>query len=129
MGLERPRGFVAPAWLLGVAAERAVRRAGFRYTTRIGTLEELESGRVHRSQSLVYSVRAGWRRVCSLGWNEGLLRGLGDRGLVRVGLHPPDWDFPQIKGHVRKCLRRVLVTREAMTYDGWLDRQAVDPVK
>ncbi len=129
MGLGRPRGFVAPAWLLGPEAERAVRRAGYRYTTRIGTVEDFETGRVLRSQSLVYSVRAGWRRGCSLVWNELLLRGLGDRALIRVGLHPPDWDFPGIRSHVRKCLSRALATREAMTYDGCLDRQSVDPVK
>ncbi len=129
MGVARPGGFVAPAWLLGVEAERAVRRVGFRYTTRIGTVEDLAAGRVWKSPSLVWSVRAGWRRACSLAWNEALLRGLGDRGLVRVGLHPPDWDFPAIKNHVRKCLGRALATREAMTYDEWLDQQLVEPVK
>ncbi len=129
MGLKRPSGFVAPAWLLGVEAVRAVRRAGFRYTTRIGTVEELSTGRVWVSQSLVWSVRAAWRRACSLAWNEMLLRRLGDRGLVRVGLHPPDWDFPRVREQVRSCLRRALATRGAMTYDGWLDQPAVDPVK
>ncbi len=128
MGM-RPSGFVAPAWLLGVEAERAVRRAGFRYTTRIGTVEDLVSGRVDRSRSLVWSVRARWRRVCSLAWNEALLRGLGDSPLVRVGLHPPDWDFPGIRRHIFRCVERALATRPAITYDDWLDRAAVDSTK
>lgn len=121
----RPAGFIAPAWLLGVAAERAVRAAGFRYTTRIGTVEDFHAGRVFRSRSLVYSVRARWRRVCSLGWNEGLSRALAGSGLVRMGLHPPDWDYPLIRAHARKCLARALATRPAITYDAWLDRHAV----
>lgn len=120
-----PVGFIAPAWLLGEQAERAVRRAGYAYTTRIGRVEDLERDEVHRSQSLVYSVRAVWRRVVSLGWNSALLRALGDRPLVRVGLHPPDWAFPQIRRHARKCLRRALATREAITYEVWLGRQRV----
>ncbi len=124
IGLE-PKGFIAPAWLLGAEAESAVRAAGFRYTTRIGTVEDFQGGRVYRSRSLVYSVRARWRRVCSLGWNEGLSRALTGSGLVRMGLHPPDWDFPAIRAHVRNCLARALATRGAMTYDAWLDRQAV----
>ncbi len=118
-----PTGFIAPAWLLGAAAERGVARAGFQYTTRIGQVEDLVRGDRHASQSLVYSVRARWRRVVSLGWNSLLLRSLGDRPLVRVGLHPPDWKYPAIREHARKCIARALATRVAMTYEDWLGRQ------
>ena len=121
-GLD-PAGFIAPAWLLGAEAGRAVARAGFQYTTRLGVVEDLARGAAHRSQSLVYSVRAAWRRATSLGWNSLLLRVLGDRPLVRVGLHPPDWAFPAIRDHARNCLRRALATREALPYDDWLGRQ------
>jgi hypothetical protein len=121
-GLE-PGGFIAPAWLLSAEAERAVARAGFRYTTRIGEVSDLESGAVYPSQSLVYSVRAGWRRAMSLAWNSFLLGKLGDRSLIRLGLHPPDWKYPAIREHARKCIARALAGREVMTYDDWLGRQ------
>ncbi|MDD5199894.1 MAG: polysaccharide deacetylase family protein [Terrimicrobiaceae bacterium] len=121
-GLQ-PAGFVAPAWLLGAEAERAVARAGFQYTTRIGCVTDLARGGVHVSQSLVYSTRAAWRRAVSLAWNSALLRALGDRPLLRVGLHPPDWQFPAVRDHARKCLTRALASREAMTYEDWLARQ------
>ncbi|MEO6053515.1 MAG: polysaccharide deacetylase family protein, partial [Chthoniobacterales bacterium] len=83
-------GFVAPAWLLGTAAEKAVRRAGFDYTTRIGTLLDFKTNTVCESQSLVYSVRAGWRRQTRLLWNKFLFSRLEKRPLMRLGLHPPD---------------------------------------
>ncbi|MGH8047590.1 MAG: DUF2334 domain-containing protein [Chthoniobacterales bacterium] len=118
-----PVGFIAPAWLLGDDAARAVKRAGFQYTTRIGVVEDLARGGSFASQSLVYSVRAGWRRAMSLGWNSLLLRALGDRPLVRVGLHPPDWKFPAIRKHALKCIARALAGREAITYEDWLGRQ------
>jgi predicted deacetylase len=118
-----PGGFIAPAWLLGTDALRAVRRLGFRYTTWIDRVEDLADGRRFRSQSLVYSVRAAWRRVLSLAWNECLLRSLRDRPLIRIGLHPPDWGHPAIRAHARKCIVRALAGREAMTYEGWLGRQ------
>jgi predicted deacetylase len=121
-GLE-PSGFIAPAWLLGEAACRGVRRAGFQYTTRIGFVDDLARGESHRSQSLVYSVRARWRRVVSLGWNGLLLRMLGERPLVRMGLHPPDWQYAAIRDHAQKCIARMLAGREAMTYEVWLARQ------
>jgi predicted deacetylase len=118
-----PVGFIAPAWLLGDDAGRAVKRAGFQYTTRLGCVEDLANGAGYQSQSLVYSVRAAWRRVTSLGWNSLLLRMLGDRPLVRVGLHPPDWKYPAIRRHALKCIARALAAREAITYEDWLARQ------
>jgi len=122
-----PSGFVAPAWLLGEAAERAVRQAGFRYTTRIGYVWDLKNQSKIRSRSLVYSVRSGWRRRMSLVWNETLHRVVQSNPLARLGLHPPDWEHPEIKNHIFAILRRVLADRCVMTYDGWLDSREVLP--
>lgn len=118
-----PRGFIAPAWLLGEAATRGVTRAGFQYTTRLGGVEDLARNVAHPSQSLVYSVRAAWRRAVSLAWNSSLLWRLRHRPMVRVGLHPPDWQYPAIRAHARKCIARALAGREPLTYEDWLARQ------
>ncbi len=61
----RPTGFIAPAWLLSADAEEAVRKAGFTYTTRLQNFKDLRTGREDASQSLVWSVRSGWRRAVS----------------------------------------------------------------
>lgn len=118
-----PRGFIAPAWLLGEEATRGVRAAGFEYTTRLGTVDDWRSGVTVSSQSLVYSVRAAWRRLVSLIWNEALAVRLSACPLVRLGLHPPDWNHPAIRAHARRCVARALATREAIPYDAWIDRQ------
>ena len=39
-----PRGFIAPAWLLGAAAERAAADAEMEYTTRLTGVRDLRSG-------------------------------------------------------------------------------------
>ncbi len=39
-----PRGFIAPAWLLGTAAERAAADAEMEYTTRLTGVRDLRSG-------------------------------------------------------------------------------------
>ena len=111
-----PVGFIAPAWLLGPAAERAVRAAGFRYTTRLGTVTDYGTGRVTRSQSLVWSPRNAWRRVVSLGWNATLARRLRGRGLLRVGIHPPDRAHPALWRQVERLVRAALRDRGPMTY-------------
>jgi predicted deacetylase len=115
-----PRGFIAPAWLLGAEAEVAVKRAGFEYTTRLRNFKDLVTARETASQSLVWSVRSGWRRVLSLGWNALLARRLWKAPLLRVGLHPADWDHSAIRRQALGLIRAALAGHEAMTYEDWL---------
>lgn len=120
-------GFIAPAWLLGEAAELAVRAAGFEYTTRIATVNDFLSGKVHSARSQVWSVRAGWRRACSLGWNAALDQATKHAPLTRIGIHPPDWDHLAIRQQILKIAGMALAGREAMTYEGWLHRMRTNP--
>src|SRR5438128_2344693 len=68
----KPRGFVAPAWLLSSNAERAARDADLEYTTRLRSVRDLRSGKDFFTQSIVYSVRTHLRRVISRAWNATL---------------------------------------------------------
>lgn len=113
-------GFIAPAWLLGDEAECAVRNLGFEYTTRIATVSDFKNGVVHSARSLVWSVRAAWRRVCSLAWNRLLALTLRNASLLRVGIHPPDWDHAAIRDQILNLTSAALAGRRAMTYQQWL---------
>lgn len=113
-------GFIAPAWLLGEEAERAVRDEGFAYTTRLGGVLDLRSGQRTASQSLVYSVRSGWRRVTSLGWNSFLAARLRSNPLARLGLHPPDWRHEKIKVHALRLAREFSGPRRVIRYRDWV---------
>ncbi len=68
-GLE-PRGFVAPAWLLGDEAERAICDAHMEYTTRLRSVCDLRSGNIFPARAVVYSVHNSWRRALSRSWND-----------------------------------------------------------
>ena len=109
-----PRG----SWESG--AEAAVKKAGFDYTTRLRSFKDLVTARETRSQSLVWSVRAGWRRVLSLWWNALLARRLWGAPLLRIGLHPPDWKHGRIRQQALGLIGAALAGREAMTYEDWL---------
>ena len=111
-----PRGFIAPAWLLGAEAEEALRDLGYAYTTRLRTVHDLQSGAVQMSQSLCWSVRAAWRRQISLVWNAGLYHRLLDIPLLRIAVHPPDCDHPKIWRQIRGVVTAALRTRMARTY-------------
>ena len=122
--LPEPRGFIAPAWLLGAAAEEAVRAAGYEYTTRLGWFEDLANRRRMRTQSLVWSPRSAARRAISLAWNAFLFRRL-DRAatpVVRLGVHPPDASFPPLRRQIGRLTSRALARgRRPATYAEALD--------
>jgi uncharacterized protein len=121
------KGFIAPAWLLGSHAEEAVRDEGFDYTTRIGMVRDFKSARDFSSRSLVWSVRAGWRRVCSLAWNRFLAEATSGSLLCRIGIHPPDWEHGAIRRQILSLTRTMLAGRRAMTYQQWVTLQRNDP--
>ncbi len=122
LGVE-PAGFIAPAWLLSADAEAALRELGCEYTTRLGSVVDLKSGRVFKSQSLVWSVRSVWRRRVSRAWNVALFRALAANPLLRISIHPVDLRHPQIWRQIRGLVTRALADREPLTYHAWLTRE------
>ncbi|CAN5800475.1 DUF2334 domain-containing protein [soil metagenome] len=116
----RPRGFIAPAWLLGPEAERAAADAEMEYTTRLTTIRDLRTGQDFQSRSMVYSTRAEWRRVMSLGWNWTMLHLLRDVELVRLGIHPPDRMHHNIWGQITRSLEQLTEVRNCTTYEDWV---------
>ncbi len=121
LGLE-PRGFIAPAWLLGAEAEAALRDIGVEYTTRLGSVLDLRTGTMHRSQSLVWSVRSGWRRATSLAWNAFLFQRLRHNPLMRISIHPVDLEHAAVWRQIRALVVRALADREPLTYHAWLKK-------
>ena len=119
----KPRGFVAPAWLLSADGERAARDAEMEYTTRLRTVLDLRSGETSPARSIVYSVRNGWRRGVSLVWNAALTQILKDAPLVRVSIHPPDFSHPTIWRQIVDLISRMAPDRTPTTYQDWIADQ------
>ena len=119
----KPRGFVAPAWLLSAEAERAARDAEMEYTTRLRTVRDLRSGETFSARSLVYSVRNGWRRMTSLAWNAALSRAQKEKPLVRLSIHPPDFSHPTIWRQIVDLIGEMDGRRTPTTYQDWIGEQ------
>jgi len=119
----KPHGFVAPAWLLSVEAERAARDAEMEYTTRLGSVRDLRSGETFFSRSLVYSVRNGWRRTMSLAWNAALSRAMKIKPLLRLSIHPPDYSHPTIWRQIIDLVSAMDGVRTPTTYQDWIADQ------
>lgn len=119
IGIE-PSGFIAPAWLLGDEAERAIRDLGFSYTTRIGEVCDLQARQTRPSQSLCWSVRAAWRRIASLAWNALLFRRLASAPLVRIAIHPVDLAHPRVWVQIVRLTSLAVEQRRPCTYETWI---------
>jgi uncharacterized protein len=115
-----PRGFIAPAWLLGPDGERAAAGAEMEYTTRLTGVRDLRSGEDFRARTLAYSVRSGWRRVTSLAWNRALATQLVDAPLARISIHPPDHEHPEIWRQILQLTDQLVENRTPTTYRDWI---------
>ena len=116
----KPRGFIAPAWLLGREGERAAADAEMEYTTRLNTVCDLRTGDTVSARSLVYSVSKPWRRTTSLCWNGALQRVMADAPLLRLGIHPPDLQHSAIWRQITRIARAQAESRIATTYRDWV---------
>lgn len=110
-------GFVAPAWLLSEAAEKAVRSAGFVYTTRVGSVRIFEPLSEIKSRSLVWSTRAEWRVSASLYWNNALAIAKSSAPVLRVSIHPGDVEQRRVWEQIRKIIASACRERECMSYE------------
>jgi predicted deacetylase len=119
----KPRGFVAPAWLLSKDAERAARDAGMEYTTRLHKVCDLRAGGEFTARSIVYSVRRSWRRGLSRMCNATLFRFLKGNPLLRISIHPLDYSHAMIWQQVTGFIERSIGSRTATTYHDWIAQQ------
>jgi predicted deacetylase len=103
-------GFIAPAWLLPPKHEALLKRHGFAYTCRLRSVSWLRIAKEIESQSLCYSTRAEWRRRVSTLWNPYLFNRLrrAEAPLIRLSLHPDDFDWPEIKQQIREVAELAL---------------------
>jgi uncharacterized protein len=119
----KPRGFIAPAWLLNKNAERAARDAGMEYTTRLHKVCDLRAGSEFAARSIVYSVRKNWRRGLSRMCNPALFRFLKRNPLLRISIHPPDYSHPAVWRQITALVERSIQSRTTTTYRDWIAEQ------
>lgn len=109
-------GFVAPAWLLGTGAWKALRTCdGLQYTSTLTKLIALPEAHAIPAPCLTYSVRSAWRRPTSIVWNTVLSRVTHHSPVLRLGLHPNDAESSSIRRSWQRLLERALTDRKAVT--------------
>ena len=118
------QGFVPPAWLLGQQTRAALQSLPFSYTSSLAGLIRLPEFTSVPAPSLVWSSRSSWRRCLSLLWNRQRLASQSGAGLLRIGVHPVDMQYPGVQAYLLKILQTLLVTRIPLTKQQWLAQRA-----
>lgn len=105
-------GFVAPAWLLGSEARRALADSGLRYTSDPRHFYLLPSFRPIAAPSLAWSAGSAWRRSLSWLFSEQQRRRHKQTPLLRLGVHPVDMRHSFSRDYWLRLLQRLLA-------EGW----------
>jgi predicted deacetylase len=118
-------GFTPPGWLASAATNRALRQAGFWYTTSHFGVRDLRNGFLRRGFALSHRPGGAGERlgaallVRSARWKA------RHGGLVRIALHPDDLDRPGLRDATMRAIEAVLATgARATTYMDVLTRTA-----
>jgi len=119
-------GFVAPAWLLGPGARRALAKTGLTYTSDPGHLYLLPDYAVIDAPGLVWSARSAWRRGMSRLLSEQMLNRHRHAPVLRLGLHPVDMRHDFSRRYWLELLARLLEDgRQPVTKIDWLNRHVL----
>lgn len=111
-----PEGFIAPAWLHAPGLFSWLRDWGFAYTEDHGHVHLLQDQKRLPSPVVTWATRTWLRRKGSL-WVCPALEIQSRRApLLRLALHPHDFDFPETVASISTVLGRVLRRRRAI---GW----------
>ncbi len=112
-------GFVAPAWLYGLGARRAVKQAGFAFAEDHFRVWRPADGAVLcRGPVVTWASRSPARQASSLAFAALARHGLRPLPTVRVAVHPGDADVPAILKSIDRTIGALARGRSLATYAG-----------
>jgi len=121
-------GFTAPAWLVSTEAKAAIKDSGFQYNTLWGGIELPSLNTFVKAPTLVYSSRNVWRRLVSKLWINLFHKLNRNTHIIRLGVHPIDFDYPDIEAHLYRVLEKALRSRTTRTYRDLIPKEFQNPV-
>ena len=109
-------GFTAPAWLVSPAAKHAIADSGFSYNTLWDKVELSQANIAVKAPTLVYSSRSAWRRLVSKIWIPLFHAYANNAHVLRIAVHPADFECPVIVNQIYRMIEKALRTRTPSTY-------------
>lgn len=116
LGTE-PKGFVAPAWLFNAGLPPALKEQGIPFTEDHRRLYRTDTGGSLPSPVITWATRTVLRKYGSLVVCPVLARLWSSAPILRVAMHPFDFDHGATAANIRRVLRRLLKIREQVFSD------------
>jgi uncharacterized protein len=110
-----PDGFVPPAWLAHPALQPALRDLGFAYTEAHHRLYQLQRARTRRAPVITWATRSVTRRVGSRLVCPLLRVRWYKQPILRLALHPHDFDHPATIANITRTLRPLIGERQIVS--------------
>ena len=117
-----PEGFVAPAWLFTNSLIPVLREQGFLWSEDRRGIHDLRTSRVIPAPVITWSARSWLRRIGSVHVARALARQWRDTPILRVAVHPLDFDHPELVSSLRDVISDGLRTRCAYGYGAVLSK-------
>jgi predicted deacetylase len=111
-----PDVFVAPAWLFNKHLFPILKDHGFRITEDHSFVYLLDKDKKIPAPVITWATRTRPRRLISQMGCPVLNRWWSGRDLVRIALHPFDFDHPATINSIEKVIKDALTKREAILY-------------
>ena len=100
-----PEVFVAPAWLAASHLQQTLRNHDFRFTEDHRNIYDLVQGKSYRARAITWATRTPIRKATSIAGVPLLAASLRFARLVRVAVHPYDFDHPATVASIRTTLQ------------------------
>jgi predicted deacetylase len=113
-----PNGFVPPAWLAHPTLAATLRDLGFDYTEDHHRLYQLQQAHARHAPVITWATRTVTRRIGSRVVCPALATLWRSQPLLRVALHPHDFDHPATVANITRVLRVLVRDRELISVHG-----------
>ena len=109
-----PEGFVPPAWLYNSELDGVLKAKGFVWTEDHSGVRLLQSSKVIKAPVITWATRTFFRKWASLIVCPALLMLWRKKELVRIAVHPHDFDHKQTKKSIQRVLAKAFSQRTSI---------------
>lgn len=114
---EPPRGFVPPAWLYDASLPPVLREHGIRYFEDHRRVYDLDAGTALDAPVVTWATRTPLRKWTSILGTPALRWAWRNRPVLRLAVHPFDFDHPETVASIRRVWGAALAGRSQARYD------------
>jgi predicted deacetylase len=111
-----PEGFIAPAWLYNEHLFACLKELGFLFTENHRRIQLLSRSRYLYAPVITWATRTLWRKYSSQLICPVLSRIWSGQKVIRIAMHPFDFDHPSTVASIRKVISGAIKYRKQAIY-------------